>query len=176
MQYPSLGLCNTMRTWRWRFLRDAKLQPSLACSTQSKSRRRRPAYVNQSPRNWHWTKKLITKIVHPRPLGPRAPSALSGESRHPRPLVHHCPRPAPRLFIFCGCISSRTRSRDPGNYSSTTDTYNYLLLDYTSLISDASANVPREVSRFLLYACDLSFCKISFIFRRSEIIILFPLF
>lgn len=111
--------------------------------------------------------------MHPRPLGPRAPSALSGESRHPRPLVRHRPRPAPRLFIFCGCISSRTRSRDPGNYSSTTDIYNYLLLDYMPLISDASANVPREVYLDFFFTHTISHSVRIVMLKRTEIIIVY---
>lgn len=87
------------------------------------TRRDGPAYVNQSPRNWHRTKKLITKIMHPRSLRSEAPSALSGESRHPRLLM--CFRPscsAPLSFslsLFCGYVSCRIQSREFGNYSFT---------------------------------------------------------
>lgn len=136
-----------------------ELQPSLACSTQSK-RRRRPAYVNQSPRNWHWTKKLITKIVHPRPLGPRAPSALSGESRHPRPLVP--PPPAPRtssfyllrMHLFPDTITRPWKLLIH---------HRYILLPaswlYVANLECVGERAERSISRFLLYACDLSFHK-----------------
>ena len=81
------------------------------------------AYVNQSRRNWHWTKKLITEIVHPGPLGPRAPSALSGMSRHPRPSGY---LPFPPFFrlvpLPIARVFPRTRSAPgPRYYSSGTD-------------------------------------------------------
>jgi len=68
--------------------RDADL-PSLARCTRSSHRldsvrteTDRPAYVNQSPaRNWHRTRKLITKIMHPRPPRPPEPHQRSAGNR-----------------------------------------------------------------------------------------------
>jgi len=118
--------------WRFRASRNAKVAfffgtptkkaaPSLARSTPSEHRPSAGLCKSVAAYNWHWTKKLITKIVHPRPLGPRAPSALSGESRHPRsPFVRPgAPSPPPsethppaRLLFLS---FARTRISLPGH-------------------------------------------------------------
>lgn len=171
-----MSILRKILLWRFRASRNAKVAfffgtptkkaaPSLARSTPSEHRPSAGLCKSVAAYNWHWTKKLITKIVHPRPLGPRAPSALSGESRHPRspfvcpgapspPSLRDPPSRASPLFILRADahLSSRTRSRETLEITHPPPIYNYLLLDYTLLIGRVGERAEKSVSRFLLYA------------------------